>query len=223
MKPNWGESASGAVQGGVQGAAAGGPVGGVVGAVTGFAKGVFSKKKKKKKPKKVSTLDEKQQKLNDEQYAALKGEGPLADLYNYDPEAANKVFDENIARYAYRDLKEKGIPGVTGQFRSNGLMQSSYAGDAISKLVRDVQESLDAKRSDYLYNEQKAARKSKQDAVENLQNRQTFAYQQPQAGGGGGSNIPGMDWVNSISSSDVKGASDWIEDAIVKYAPGGVN
>ena len=104
------------------------------------------------------------------------GQGPLADLYNYDPEAANAVFDKNIANKAYRDLKEQAIPGITGQFRSLGLMDSSYAGDAISKLTRDVQEHLDAQRSQYLYGEQKDARSAKRNAVDALQGRQTFAY-----------------------------------------------
>lgn len=218
-KYDWGKAGSGALQGAALGSA-GGPIGSGVGAVVGGTLGLFgSKKKKKKKPKKLSTLDERQQKLNEEQYAALRGEGPLADLYNYDPEAANKVFDENIARYAYRDLNEKGIPGVTGQFRSQGLMQSSYAGDAISKLVRDVQESLNAKRSDYLYNEQKAARDSKQNAVENLQNRQTFAYEKPQAKQGGGMGIDNI--LSNFSSEDMAKAGDWIQNAIVNY--GGVN
>lgn len=200
--------ASGAVQGAQMGGSVGGPPGAVVGSILGAAKGFFGAKKKKKK--KYSTLDKRQQKLNEEQYAALKGEGPLADLYNYDPEAANKVFDQNIARYAYRDLNEKGIPGVTGQFRSQGLMQSSYAGDAISKLVRDVQESLDATRSQYLYDAEQANKDAKRNAVENLQNRQTFAYQKDK---------PQSNPMSGFSASDFGD----LQDTILKYAPGGVN
>lgn len=146
----------------VKGFAVGGPVGGVVGAATGF----FSKKKRKK-----GHLEKRQKKLNKEQYAAFHGEGPLADLYSYDPEKANEVFDKTIGSKAYRDLNEKAIPSVTGQFRSQGLMQSSYAGDAVAKLARDVQESLDAQRSKYLYDTEQASKQAKREGIESYQNR----------------------------------------------------
>lgn len=155
-------------------------IGAGIGGLFGGVAGLFGNKKKKKK---VSSLDKKQQKLNAQQHEALLGKGPLADLYNYDPEAANAVFDKNIASKAYRNLNESAIPSVTGQFRSQGLMNSSYAGDAIGKLTRDVQENLDAQRTQYLYGEQKDSRIAKQNAIENLQNRNTFAYDK--SGGGG--------------------------------------
>jgi hypothetical protein len=185
---DWTGGATGAISGASTGATVGSVIPGVgtavgagVGALVGGVGGLFGKKKKKKK---VSTLDKKQQKLNEEQYQALYGEGPLADLYSYDPEAANAVFDQNIARVAYRDLNERAIPSVTGQFRSQGLMNSSYAGDAVAKLARDVQENLDAQRTQYLYGEQKDARTAKRSAVENLQNRNTFAYDTAAQSGG---------------------------------------
>lgn len=152
------------------GTAIGGAVGGLVGGVAGL----FRKKKKKKK--RASTLDPEQKRLNKLQHEAVLGEGALADLYNYDPEAANKVFEQTISRPALRELQETTIPTATGAFRSAGLMSSSYAGDAVAKLARDVQESLDAQRSQYLYGEQKDARTARRQAVENLQNRQTFNY-----------------------------------------------
>jgi hypothetical protein len=200
--------ASGAVQGASMGGSIGGPPGAVVGSVIGAAKGFFGAKKKKKK--KISTLDKKQQQLNDEQYAALRGEGPLADLYSYDPEAANKVFDENYAKYAYRDLKEKDIPELTGQFRSQGLMQSSYAGDAVGKLIREVQERLGGQRAKYLYDIEQANKEAKRGAVENLQNRQTFAYQKDK---------PQSNPLSGFSAGDFGD----LQDTILKYAPGGVN
>lgn len=151
------------------GTAVGAGIGGLVGGIAGL----FGNKKRKKK--RISTLDKRQERLNAQQHEALLGEGPLADLYNYDPEAANAVFDQNIANPAYRKFKEDLAPNITGQFRSQGLMNSSYAGDALAKVARDIQESLDAQRSQYLYGEQKGSREARRNAVENLQNRQTFA------------------------------------------------
>jgi hypothetical protein len=186
---DWTGGATGALGGASTGATIGSVIPGVgtaigagIGGLVGGIAGLFGGKKKKKK--KVSSLDKRQQRLNEQQHSAVLGQGPLADLYNYDPEAANAVFDQNIARKAYRDLNESAIPSVTGQFRNQGLMQSSYAGDAVAKLARDVQENLDAQRTQYLYGEQKDARSAKRNAVENLQNRQTFAYD-TSAGGGG--------------------------------------
>lgn len=178
---DWTGGATGALSGASTGATIGSVIPGVgtaigagIGGLVGGVAGLFGGKKKKKK--KVSSLDKRQQELNKQQHEAVLGKGPLADLYNYDPEAANAVFDQNIARKAYRDLNESAIPSVTGQFRNQGLMNSSYAGDAIGKLTRDVQENLDAQRTQYLYGEQKDARTAKRSAVEGLQNRQTFAY-----------------------------------------------
>jgi hypothetical protein len=186
---DWTGGATGALGGASTGATIGSVIPGVgtalgagIGGLFGGVAGLFGSGKKKKK--KVSSLDKRQQELNKQQYNAVLGKGPLADLYNYNPEAANAVFDQNIARKAYRDLNESAIPSVTGQFRSQGLMNSSYAGDAVAKLARDVQENLDAQRSQYLYGEQKDARTARRNAVEGLQNRQTFAYD-TSAGGGG--------------------------------------
>lgn len=186
---DWTGGATGAIGGASTGATIGSVIPGVgtaigagIGGLVGGVAGLFGGKKKKKK--KVSSLDKRQQQVNADQQKAIYGEGPLADLYNYDPEAANAVFDQNIARVAYRDLNERAIPSVTGQFRSQGLMNSSYAGDAVAKLARDVQENLDAQRTQYLYGEQKDARTAKRSAVENYQNRNTFAYDTAAQGGG---------------------------------------
>lgn len=149
-------------------------VGALIGGVGGGLVGLFGKKKKKKT---LSRLDKNQQKLNQAQFDSLFGSsGPLADLYNYDPNQANEVFEKTIANPAYRNFEENVIPGITGQFRGNNLMQSSYAGDALSKAGRDVQESLDARRAQYLYNEQTGAREAKRRALEDFQNRTTFDW-----------------------------------------------
>lgn len=178
---NYTGAATGALSGASTGATIGSVIPGVgtaigagVGALAGGIGGLFGGKKKKKKI--LSSLDKRQQKINKQQFKGLTGEGPLADLYNYNPEKANEVFDKTIANPAYRKFREELAPGITGQFRSQGLMNSSYAGDALAKLGRDVQESLNAQRSKYLYNQENAAKSAKQAALENFQNRQTFAY-----------------------------------------------
>jgi gas vesicle protein len=172
---DWTGGATGALSGASVGSAFG-PIGAVAGGVIGGAAGLFGGPKKKKKNKKISSLDKSQKRLNDQQHQSILGQGPLADLYNYDPQQANDVFDKNIANPAYRNFKEKLAPEITGQFRKNGLMNSSYAGDALSKAARDIQENLDSKRSKFQYGAQNEAKTAKRNAVENLQNRQTFAY-----------------------------------------------
>ena len=176
---------SGAATGAVSGASAGATIGSVVpgigtglgaagGGIVGGIAGLFGGGRKKKK--KLSSLDKRQEELNKQQYQGLAGEGPLADLYKYDPEAANSVFDQNTARPAQRNFQEKTVPGITGAFRKEGLQNSSYVGDSLSKAGRDMQENLDALRSKYLYDEQNNVQNARRSAVESLQNRQTFAY-----------------------------------------------
>jgi hypothetical protein len=181
-KANWGGGLSGASSGASAGASIGSiipgvgtAIGGAVGGLAGGLAGLFGSKKKKKR-KKVSTLDKRQQALNEQQYESLLGKGPLADLYNYDPQGANDVFEQIHSRPALREWQEKTIPGITGAFRKEGLQNSSYVGDALAKSGRDVQEQLNALRTQYLYGEQENARSAKRNAVENLQNRSTFAY-----------------------------------------------
>lgn len=198
---DWGAAASGAASGAVAGSTFG-PWGAAVGGVVGGAAGLFSKKKKKKKR---SSLDKRQQKLNEEQYAALHGDGPFADLYNYNPEMANKVFDETIANPAYRKFHEELAPGVTGQFRSKGLMHSSYAGDAVARLARDIQENLNAQRSNYLYGKEQSAQQAKQNAMENYQNRQTFAYDNSPQSGGFNMN----DFTDLLTPENVRNIKQW--------------
>ncbi len=186
--PDYGGAASGALTGAATGFGIGGPIGGGIGGLIGGLGGLFGNKKKKKK---ISSLDKRQQELNRQQHESILGQGPLADLYNYDPEQANQVFDKTIGRKAQRSFSEETVPTITGAFRSNGLQTSSYAGDAVAKAGRDVQESLDAQRAQYLYGEQKDARNAKRSAVENLQNRNTFAYDKNNQGGFNLDNILG--------------------------------
>ena len=206
MAYDFGGLATGATSGATTGGAIGGPYGAVAGGLLGGISGLFGGGKKKKK--KVSTLDKRQQELNKQQHESILGKGPLADLYNYNPEEANAVFDKNIANPAYRKFQEELAPQVTGQFRSNGLMNSSYAGDALSKLARDVQENLNAERSKYLYGEQSNAREAKRGAVEGLQNRQTFAYDKS-APSSGGFDIDSI--LKSLPPEAVSGLTDYFK------------
>ena len=186
-KYDYGAAGTSALSGAGTGAAIGSVVPGVgtaigagVGGIAGFTAGLFgSKKKKKKKLKRISSLDEAQQKLNEQQHQSILGEGPLADLYNYNPEEANAVFDKITARPAQRNFAETTVPTITGAFRNQGLQNSSYVGGAVAKAGRDVQENLDALRAQALYGEKTSAQNAKRNAVENLQNRKTFAYEQP--------------------------------------------
>ncbi len=172
-KLNLGGATSGAASGAATGAAFGGLPGSILGGLFGGITGLFGRKKKAKKR---STLDKRQQQLNEAQSEGIFGRGPLADLYNYDPEKANAVFDQNVARKAYRDFNEKLAPGITGNFRSKGLENSSYVAEALGRTGRDVQENLDALRSQTLYNTENQAREARRNAIENFQNRNTMAY-----------------------------------------------
>lgn len=171
---NWGEAGQGAASGAITGGSIGGPWGALAGGALGGIAGLFGKKKKRNK--RLSSLDPNQQNINQQQYASFLGEGPLADLYNYDPEQANSVFDQTIANPAYQNFQENIVPTITGQFRSNNLQNSSYSGGALGKAGADVQRGLDAQRAQYLYGQEQGAQTAKRSGIENFQNRQNFAY-----------------------------------------------
>lgn len=179
-KLDLGSATSGAAGGASTGLGIGGAPGAVAGGLLGFAGGLFAGRKKKKKR---STLDKRQQQINEQQGQGILGQGPLADLYNYDPEKANAVFDKTIARKSLRDWNETTVPGITGRFRSEGLENSSYVTDALGKSGRDVQENLDAQRSKYLYDTENEAKGARRNAVENYQNRTNFDYDTSNQGG----------------------------------------
>lgn len=170
-----GTAATGAATGSLFGAP-----GTIAGAGLGFVSGLFgSKKKKKKKPKPISTLDPQQQGLYDEYVNGLRGQGPMAGQYNFDANAANQNFDLNYSRPAYRNFRENIIPDITSQFRNRNTQNSSYAGQALARAGRDVQESLDAQRSNYLYQGEQNAFNRRQKGVENALGTTTFDYQTP--------------------------------------------
>ena len=179
-KADWGAGASGAVSGGISGFTAGGPIGGAVGAVTGGLAGLFGGKKKQK-PKRISRLDPSQQKNYKDYIASLRGEGgPFNDLYNFDTQGANNNFDQNVSRPANRNFNENIIPGITGQFRGQNMMNSSYTGEALGRAGRDVQENLDAQRSNMIFNGQQGALDRKERGVKDFLNMQTFDYEKPE-------------------------------------------
>jgi hypothetical protein len=194
------------VSGAISGASFGsqfGPWGTGIGAVVGGAASLFSGKKKKK-PKRISTLDPQQQGLYDQYTSALRGEqggGQFNDLFNFNPEQANDVFNKTVARPAYRQFEENVIPQITGQYRANNLMQSSYSGEALSKAGRNVQEGLDAQRANYIYEGQQAAANRKQRGFENIMNTHSFDWERPQEG------TPGV--IDQILSQVAPKAGEW--------------
>lgn len=186
-KYNYGTGATGALTGAATGAAIGSAVP-VIGTAIGAASGGLiggiaslfgSKKKKAKKPKPVSTLDPDQTKLYKDYVNSLRNKGPFSDLYNYDSQGANQNFDANVSRPAYRNFQENVIPSITGQFRGGNIQNSSYTGEALSRAGRDVQENLDAQRSNMQFMGQENAQIRKQNAINGILNTNTFDYQQP--------------------------------------------
>ncbi len=184
-------TATGALSGAATGAVIGSvvpvvgtAVGAIGGAIVGGLSGLFgSKTKKKKKPKQISTLDPQQRKLYNDYVAALRGQGPNAGLFNYNAEEANKNFEANVANPAYRQYRENVIPGITGQFRSNNIGNSSYTGEALSRHGRDIQESLNAARSQMHTEGQREANSNKIQGLNQILNTNTFDYQNPSGKG----------------------------------------
>lgn len=173
-----GKGLSAGISGAGTGLAVGGPIGAAVGGLVGLASGLFGNKKKKKTAplKKVSTLDPRQQKLYADYERSVRGRGPFSELYNFDVQAANDNFDANVSRPAYRNFQENIIPAITGQYRSNNLMNSSYSANALSRAGRDVQENLDAQRSNMQFSGQQQSQNNRQNAINNILGMQTFAY-----------------------------------------------
>ncbi len=195
------------VSGAISGASTGsifGPVGAVGGAIVGGVAGLFGSKKKKRKAKTRNTLDPKQQALYGDYINSIRGEGPLSDLYNYDTEGANANFDQNVSRPAYRNFQENVIPGITGQFRSQNLQNSTYAGEALSRAGRNVQENLDAQRTNMIFQGQQNAQSNKQNAINNVLGMQTFSTERPQA--------KAPNTVDQILGSIAPSAGEWFAD-----------
>ena len=205
-KLDLGSAGAGAVSGAYAGSTFG-PIGTGVGALVGGVAGLFGSKKKKK-PKKRSTLDPQQQALYDDYVASIRGEGSFSDLYNFDADGYNDVFDKTVGRPAYRNFNENIVPQITGQFRSNNLMNSSYAGESLSRAGRDVQESLDAQRSANVFSGQQQAKQNKQGAIDKVLGTQTFAYDKP------GAENPST--VDQILGSLAPEAGEWLVDYLKK-------
>lgn len=199
---DFGSGASGAISGAAAGSSFG-PIGTAAGGLIGGLTGLFGSKKKKKK--RISTLDPQQQGLYNDYVSSIRNQGPFSDLYNFDSEGYNKVFDQNVSRPANRNFQENIIPSITGQFRNNNLMNSSYTGEALSRAGRDVQENLDAQRSANIFQGQQQANSNKQNAINNVMNTQTFAYQKPN-----GSSI------DQILSTAGPAAGEWFADFLKK-------
>jgi hypothetical protein len=193
MALDWGSGASGAASGAAMGSTFG-PWGAAAGGIAGGALGLFGGggRKKKKKAKLVSTLDSTQQGLYQQYADALNGKGQFADLYNWDAKGANNNFDVNVSRPAYRNFNENIIPGITGQFRQGNVQNSSYTGEALGRAGRNVQESLDAQRSNMQFQGQQSANQNKMSGMNNILNMQTQAFMQPGA--------PQQNGVDSILS-----------------------
>lgn len=203
---------SGATSGGLTGASIGSAIpgvgtaiGGLGGALIGGIGGLFGKKKKKR-PRQLSTFDPQQQELYNQYTQALRGQGPLANIYGYDANAANQNFDANVSRPAYRNFQENIVPSITGQFRSGGLQNSTYLGQALSRAGRDVQENLDALRSNTMFQGQQNSNLQRQSGIENALNRQTFANQRPTE------RAPSM--LDQILGQAAPAAGDWFADFI---------
>lgn len=177
MAINFGNAASGAMAGGQIGSAIMPGYGTAIGAGIGGLAGLFGSKKKRRKPKQISTFDPQQQGLYDQYVQGLSGKGQFSDLYNYDAQGANANFDRNVSRPAYRNFQENIIPSITGQFRQGNLQNSSYAGEALSRAGRDVQEGLDAQRSNMQFMGQQNANQNRMQGIQNILGTQTFARQ----------------------------------------------
>lgn len=213
-KADWGGGAGGAVSGAASGASIGSiipgvgtAIGGAVGGIIGGISGLFGSKKKKK-PKKRSTLDPQQQSLYNDYISSIRGEGPMKDMYKFDAGGYNDVFDKTVGRAANRNFQENIVPTITGQFRSNNLQNSSYAGESLSRAGRDVQENLDAQRSANVFQGQQQANQNRQNAINGILGTQTFAYDKP------GAQAPNA--IDQILGSVGPAAGEWFADYLKK-------
>lgn len=180
-----GAGLSGAASGASTGAALGSVVPGVgtaigagVGTLAGGLLGYFGSRKKKKK--RLSTFDDTQQGIYDQYAQGIQGQGPMADLYNFNSGQATDTFNKSVANPAYQNYKENIIPGITGQFRGANLQNSSYLAGALGKAGTDVQRNLDAQLAQMLQQGQQSSIDRRIGAVNNILGTQTFAYEKPQ-------------------------------------------
>lgn len=143
------------------------------GLIPGFGKGISNSLK----PGKLSSLDKTQQQIYGSYANALMGQGgPLADIYQFDPDALRNMFQQVYAQPAYQSFQENVIPEITGQFRGKNLQNSSYLGGALGKAGTQVQQGLDAQLAQMLYNAQQDTLNRKSKGISDILNMQTFAY-----------------------------------------------
>lgn len=148
-------------------------------------------------PQKLSSLSPEQQQLFEHMSSALQGGGgPLADLYNFDPEKTRDQFTQQYAEPAYQQFQEEVIPGITGQFRGQNLQNSSYLGGGLAKAGSDVQSNLNSQLSKMLMEAEQGALGRKQSGLQNMLNMQTFAYK----------DSPLMSLLNSLAGGAGKAA-----------------
>lgn len=170
--------ASGAGTGAVYGGMYGGPVGSAIGAGIG---GVLSLFRGRRRPKKKSTLDPEQQRLRQQMLEALEsGTGPLADIYSFNPEELQNLWQKGLVDPSMANWNEEVVPGITGSFRGQNLQNSSYLGSSLSKSGQRLQSDLDAKLAAMLYEGKQSAMNRRGNAYSNLMNQKTFEYQEPQ-------------------------------------------
>lgn len=136
------------------------------------------------KPKKISTLDKTQKNIYKDYAAGINGQGPQADLFNFNPEQTTDVFNKIYAQPAAENFKRNIVPSITGAFRGGNIQNSSYAGQALAQAGTDVQTNLNAHMSKMLYDAQNSSIERRLGAIRDILGVQTFAYQKPQQGAG---------------------------------------
>jgi len=180
VKLSAGGAASGALSGATIGANFGGPWGAAIGGGIGGLAGLLGGADKK--AKQTSTLDPQQrQLLDDYMMAAQKGQGPLADLFGQtDQNQFRGFFERSYANPALERFREEIIPEITGQFRGQGLENSSYLGGALAKEGGKVQRNLDDQFANLQFQQSNQNMQNKRSAIEKILGMQTFAQGQPQ-------------------------------------------
>lgn len=179
---NLSNGVSSALGGAASGAAVGSVVpgigtaaGAIGGGLAGLAGGLFSGSGGK-----TSTLDRTQRSLYKQYAQGVQGQGPMADLFNYDQQGATDNFNRNYAQPAYQKFQQEIAPTITGSFRSSNLGNSSYAANALGRAGADVQKNLDNNLQNILYQGQQNSLERRIQALRDILSNQTFAKNQRQ-------------------------------------------
>lgn len=180
VKLNVGGALAGGATGALYGSSFGAP-GAIIGGLAGAAGGLFGGNNKKRKPKKLSRFNAAQEGLFGDYAEGLQGRGQFANMYNFDEEGAGNVFDRTVGDPQYRNFQENIVPQITGQFRGGNLQNSSYAGQAVGRAGRNVQENLNALRQKQMFEGQEAANNRRMSGLDKILSMQTFDYEDQQA------------------------------------------